>query len=490
MNLSKSTFLRGLQCHKSLWLYKKRRDLIPSVPPDKQAIFDQGKQVGELARTYYPGGCLITADHLHPQDALAETEQAMKAGVKVLYEAAVAYGPTLIRADILVRSEDGTGWDIVEVKQSTEEKDEHLPDAAVQFYVLRGAGIPVRKAFLMLINTEYVRQGPIDVQQLFKLVDMTDSVKGYLPNVPKAIKEFLAVLEKPSVPEIEISKKRCHNPFDCEFIPHCWSHVPEYSIFDLTRISEKGLGALQREGIITLDDIPDDFKLTPTQRLQVDVEKSGEPSIEPEAIREHLAVLSRPLYFLDFETMNPAVPPYDGLRPYQQTPFQFSIRIEDGKGKLRHVEYLGDGVNDPRPELAKQLVAAIGPKGSVIAYYARFESKALDDLAAALPEFANALNGIRERIWDLYVPFEKRHYVHPAFRGSASIKDVLPALVPEMTYEGMAIADGQAATRAYLDFMSGQLTAEQAQKIREDLETYCGQDTLAMAKILEILKDV
>ena len=241
---------------------------------------------------------------------------------------------------------------------------------------------------------------------------------------------------------------------------------------------------------MTLDDIPDDFKLTPTQRLQVDVEKSGEPFIEPEEIWEHLATLSRPLHFLDFETMNPAVPPYNGLRPYQQTPFQFSIRADDENGGMRHVEYLGDGVNDPRLKLVKQLSAAIGPKGSVVAYNARFESKALEEMAEAFPEFADALNGIRERLWDLYVPFEKRYYVHPAFRGGASIKDVLPALIPEMTYEGMTIADGQAAARSYLDLMSGQLTAEQAKKIREDLETYCGQDTLAMVKILDILKRI
>jgi len=197
-----------------------------------------------------------------------------------------------------------------------------------------------------------------------------------------------------------------------------------------------------------------------------------------------------PLHFLDFETFNPAVPPFDGVRPYQQIPFQFSIRLKEINGEERHIEYLGDGVRDPRPELVKTILSAIGPRGSVIAYYSRFESKALEELAEAFPEHSEALLGIRDRLWDLYPPFEKRHYVHPAFRGSASIKDVLPALVSEMTYEGMEIADGMAAGRAYIDLMSGLLTTEQTEATQNELKKYCGQDTLAMARILEVLKKI
>ncbi len=487
MRLSKSQYIRGLQCHKSLWLYRHRRDLVPEAPPSRQSIFDQGHRIGELAWQRFPGGRIITENHLQIQEALKATRAAVDAGAAIIYEAAVVHDGVLVRPDILVRK--GDGWDMIEVKGSTEIKDVYLDDLSIQKYVLEGAGLAIRKCFVMHVNNQYVRRGAIDARQFFVLADATKAVAEVQKGISKRVAELHKVLSLKSTPKIAIGA-HCSAPYACDFVDHCWKHIPDYSVFDLVRVRHEKAAILFDRGIQRIRDIPSDFPLSGAQELQVEVEKSGRPHIDRKAIARVLAEPIYPLYFLDFETVSPAIPPYDGLRPFQQLSFQASLHIQREKGgTVEHLEYLGDAATDPRPGLVAFLTGLIGAKGSVVAYNASFEGSRLAEMADAYPRSAKALRSIKNRLWDLATPFRTGLYVHPKFHGSWSIKAVLPALVPGMTYDGMLIGNGGEASLAYLNLMEGQLSPAERKRTILALKRYCGQDTLAMVKLLEKLHE-
>jgi len=478
----------GLQCEKKLWLVTHRKDLQPENDPSLQAIFDQGHAIGELAQQYFPGGILIKADHLHLQEALKETQAALKAGAHTLYEATFEHQGVLVRADILRKSKEKPGsWELTEVKGSTDADQAHIDDLAIQSWVLEGAGLRLAHRRLMVINTDYIRDGAINVKELFKLIDLNDDVEVVLKKIPGRLKEFFTVLADSREPEIKIGR-HCSNPYDCAFADYCWRDIPDYSIYDITRLSWPKKDDLRSLGILQVAAVPEGFDLTANQLRQVQVEKSQVPHIDRAALRRYLATLKEPISFLDFETINPAIPPYDGLHPYEQMPFQFSLRLYKDGRETEHVEFLGDGKKDPRSGIASLLAAKIPPRGSVVAYHAGFEGGVLERLAAVFPKEAKALRSIRDRLWDLEVPFAKRDYVHPAFHGRSSIKEVLPALVPDMTYEDLAIAEGGAASNAYINLMNGKISGADAARVRKQLLEYCGQDTMAMVKVLGVLK--
>lgn len=485
--LSKSQYIRGLQCTKSLWLYRHRKNLIPTVTAGAERIFDQGHEIGRLAREVFPGGVEIAADHLHQQEALDATAAAVRAGATTIYEAAAFFDRTLIRADILHRNQDGS-WDLIEVKGATGINDVYLHDLAIQAHVLRGAGFRLRRLALMHINNQYTRRGQISPKQLFTLVDLRDDIKALIKSVPSEIGRLQKVVGLPSAPKIDIGS-HCGSPYECSFKDHCWSHIPDYSIYDLVRIREAKILELKSRGILRIDKVPRDFPLSKAQALQVECEKTKAVHIDRVAIAEFLGSLVYPLHFLDFETLNLAIPPHDGLRPFQQMPFQASLHIQAREGApIRHVEYLGDGRSDPRPALADCLADSIGARGTVIAYNAGFEGQCLKGLADAFPRLRKPLMSAAARLWDLGDPFRKLHYVDPKFKGSWSIKAVLPVLVPTMTYKNLPVANGEQAQLAYLALMDANLPSGDRKKIIRDLKTYCGQDTFAMVKILDRLR--
>jgi len=486
MRLSKSQYLRGLQCPKSLWLHNFRPDLRAHVSPGLQHIFDQGRRIGELARRRYPGGVLIKADHQHIPEALQETAAALKRGAKILFEAAFVHDDVLARPDILVKK--GSGWDFIEVKSSTDVKEAYLPDLAVQRYVLEGAGLGVRQACLLRVNNEYVRRGDIDPQKLFQLEDVGALTAPHLKQAPANLAALQNVLAGPDMPQVSIGA-RCTAPYACDFMDFCWKHVPDYSVYDLKRADFNTINELRSLGVMRLEDIPPDFGLTDSQEIQVRVAKSGEPHIDGPGIKKCLAGLVYPLHFLDFETVSLAIPPYDGLRPFQALPFQASLHVQDKPGaELGHFEYLGEPKSDPRPGLVKFLVERIASQGSVVAYNIGFEGARLAELADAFPKGAKALNGMQKRLWDLIVPFRSSLFVHPDMHGSASMKAVLPALVPGMSYESLAISNGETAFLAYESLMTGKVSAAQTKKTMAALREYCGQDTLGMVEILKVLE--
>ena len=484
--LSKSTYIRGRQCPKALWLYKHRRELMPPVDAATQAVFDTGTNVGLLAQQLFPGGVDCSPEHFYDfGPSVAATQAAIARGERVIYEAAFLHDGVLAALDILVK--DADGWKAYEVKSSTGVKEYHVNDAALQAHVIEGCGLPLADISIVHLNSSYVRQGSVDVQQLFTITSVKDAVWKERVDVPARIEALKQVLSLPEAPVMDIGPQ-CSSPFACDFKHHCWSHVPAVgSVFDLARAMGRDW-ELYRAGILLLKDIPERTPLTPAQRRQVEGAKHGTNTIDRAALGRWLKDLRHPLYHFDFETFMPAVPLFDGTRPYQQLPFQYSVHVQRTPGAVpEHHEFLADGSGDPREALTIALIQHLGEAGDVLAYNAPFEKRCLEELARDLPHHAPALERILARVKDLHTPFKAGWYVVPAMNGRTSIKVVLPALVPELGYADLAVQEGGTASLLFTQLVAGNYTGDVAQ-LRKDLLAYCGRDTYAMVKVLEELE--
>ena len=324
--LSKSTFLRGIQCEKSLYLHKHFYHLKDPITQQQQAIFSQGSNVGILAQALFPGGVDASPDSYYNfQQSVLDTELYLDEGETIIYEAAFQYDGVLAALDILVKDKDG--WKAYEVKSSTEVKDTYINDAALQYHVITNSGLELKDISIIYINNQYIKNGEIDVNELFTIESVLDSVKEVLPKIPNQIAAFKKVLQQDSVPDIDVGM-HCTDPYPCDFMGTCWKHIPDYSIFDISNLYKTKKFELYKNGIITFDQIDlENNNLNTNQLLQVTLELNNETYIDKENINQFLKGLSYPLYYLDFETINPAVPIYDNSRPYQQLVFQYSLHV-------------------------------------------------------------------------------------------------------------------------------------------------------------------
>lgn len=484
-NLSKSTFLMGRQCSKLLWFRYNAKEQIPAPDEATQAVFEQGTEVGELAQQLFPGGIVVGPGIFNPQEVIAQTQKAIRKRIP-LYEAGFSHHGGYARVDILVPVA-GNAWDLVEVKSTASLKEDvHLPDIAFQAFVLAGAGIKLRKCFLAHINGEFVRHGPIDPQKFFTLEDVTKPVSNMARDIEDQIEAMQRVIRAKAHPEIQIGP-HCSNPYNCPLQNRCWSFLPEASVFTLYRGGTKGF-ALLKQGIQKLADIPADITLSDNQAIQRAVLLAGRPHIDRPALAAFLGQLEYPVNYLDFETIGTAIPLFDGVRPYQQIPFQYSLHIRRrANAKPEHRSFLAEGTADPRPEFMRQLRADLPDTGSVVAYNASFEISRLKECCELLPKFKPWLRKVTPRVVDLLLPFRGFRYHHPDQNGSNSMKAVLPALTGQ-GYESLAIQEGGAASREFLRVTFGDVTAAERRRVRRDLEEYCARDTLGMVQIVDRLK--
>lgn len=480
--LSKSLYTRGLQCHKSLYLHKYQPDLRGEPTPELVALWKSGHEVGDLAHMLFPGGVVVPFDGLTGEEQLAKTREEIDRGTKAIYEATFSFDDVFVKADIIVRNRGY--WDLYEVKSSTSVKEQHWDDVAVQYYVLSGCGLPVDKAYLVHINNAYVRDGDIVPEELFTIQDITGIVKEKQASIPETLAEMRTML-RGREPKIDIGP-HCEDPYPCDFMDYCWQHVPEHSVFSL-----RGRGIdpweLYRQGVVKLQDVPLD-SLNLMQRMQAEYFLDRKSHADPAKIREFLKKIRYPLCFLDFETFGAAIPLFDGTRPYQQVPFQYSLHcIGVAGGELTHFEFLAQPGVDPRKEIALKLLEEIPEGACVIAYSIGFEKRVLRELGEFLPKLRKRLNAVTEGMIDLMEPFKRRDIYDWRMNGSYSLKSVLPVLIPEMTYQGLEISDGAMASEAYFS-MADVADPAELSKLRKALLEYCKQDTLGLVKLLEKMR--
>jgi hypothetical protein len=483
--LSKSTFMYGCQCPKRLFLHKFKRALRNPADEKQQAILDAGTSVGELARQLFKYGIDASPpDNYSYHLSVEKTQALINRDVPIIYEAAFQFQGVLCAIDILVKQ--GKSWYAFEVKSTASVKDQHIQDAALQYYVMKNCELPLEDISIIHLNNQYTRKGNLDIKQLFTTESILEHVLEQQEFVSKKVQELKELLIQPDEPIVDIGP-HCFEPYECDFTNHCWAHIPkENSVFDF---APKIAWKLLSEGYQQLDDIPLEFEMSAKATMQLAHYRSGEVYIHKEHIRQFLKPICYPIYFFDFETIMPGIPEFDDSRPYQQIPFQFSLHVQPTPGAVPgHHEFLGDGLHDPRPALVEAMINHLGQTGSIICYNMGFEKARIKDFVSVYPQFETQLLAINERVIDLMIPFQKRWYYHPHFKGSYSIKAVLPVLIPELRYDELDIPEGGMASLVYSQLkFQDQITATlQRQALRE----YCKMDTLAMVKLYEYLKAV
>ena len=491
MNLSKSLYIKGLQCPKALWLKKYKKEVL--MPPDEAAlaVFERGNEVGELAcKLFAPGKEVVYTKDF--SSMISITKEYIEQGVHNIYEATFVYDGILVLVDILVIKEDGVH--IYEVKSSTSVKEIYIHDTYIQAYVLSKLGFNVMSSNLVHINNFYVREEDLDLNELFRIADISQEVEDLQKDIPNVLKNFEKYLDdKINEPNIDIGK-HCKTPYACDAISYCWKtqrKIPEYSIFNIFNLGSKKQIELYSQGIIKVEDIAEDFEMTANQKQAVQNYKSKETYINKEKIQEFLNTLTYPIYHLDFETFQQAIPLWEGISPFMQIPFQYSLHIEQENGSIEHKEFLAiDGI-DPREELSKNLCKDIPLNVTVLAYNMSFEKSVIKKLARNFPNLSSNLLSINENMKDLMLPFQKKYYVTPSMKGSYSIKYVLPALNKKMqeAYKSLdVVQNGSQAMNAYANLSKEDEVSKV--KIRKGLLKYCELDTLAMVKILNKLKEI
>lgn len=487
--LTKSKYCKGVQCPKILWMDEHHPELAEII--ENQTIMETGVKVGELARSYFGKYELVkySSDKTERTDI---TKELMKTADNIA-EACFSYDSLFCAVDILHRN--GDGWDIVEVKSSTEIAEVHLDDIAFQYYVLLMCKVNVKGAYILHIDNTYVREEKLDINRLFMLENCTDiAIRKFYEmqeeNRLAMLIQYVKHMDEP-VKDIDLC---CDRPYECAYKKYCGKHIPEHSVFDLVRMQSKKKYELYHEGILSYEDVlKNTDRINEKQKRQVEswvYDKADEYDIGE--IKAFLDTLSYPIYHLDFETFQQAIPEFIGCRPYEQIPFQYSLHIEYEDGRLEHLEFLAKEGEDPRRALAEQLVHDI-PKGVCsTAYNMSFERTVLKHLAEEFPDLSEHLMDIYENMHDLMVPFQKQYYYSKNMQGSYSIKYVLPALWPgdpELDYHNLeGVHNGAEASATFADMQNH--STDEIRVMRENLLKYCGLDTFAMVKVLRKLKEV
>jgi predicted RecB family nuclease len=485
MRISKSKFVAGVQCLKRLYWQVHAPELAAKPDAATEAIFEQGREVGLLARQLFPGGVEVCSEGGLDQAIRATREVVANREVPAIFEGTFEHDGILVRVDVLQRRRDHR-WRLIEFKSTTSLKEEHLEDVGIQSRVVSRSGLGLASVNLAHVSRDYVFDGgSIDARQFFKIRNVTRRVERLKTKLTFQLRAQFTVLAMPTAPTLPTGP-HCTDPVTCEFYDRCNPLRPEDHVANLPRLHASAAEALEEMGVEFIHDIPDDFQLNERQRRAATCVQTGKPWFSDE-LKEELSGLKYPLYFADFETVNPAIPRFPCMRPYDQIPFQWSVHVLMKPGaEPEHHEFLATDASDPRHEFTATLCSVLGDSGSIVVYSA-FESQRLSELAAWLPEFAGRIERIQRRLWDL-LPVVRNHVYHPKFGGSYSIKNVLPALVPGMTYEGMEVADGTDAGLAWGSLIRGGLDQAERDRIRKALLEYCGQDTLAMVKLVGRLK--
>jgi len=484
--LSKTDYLLFRECRKNAWMKLHRPDVYfaSELSSFDKAIIETGNEVELYARQLFPGGVMIEGRDRHAQ-AITLSHTGRK--TPVLFQPVFQKDGFLAALDVLKWDAGANGWLLYEVKATNEiDKNVHPNDLAFQWVLLSKMGIPVRRVHLIHLNSQYIRSGALNLTELFTIEDVTEAIQQILPETEimmKLAKDYLSLEKEPAGHCDCIYRGRSRH---CSTFRHNNPDVPEYGVHDIARIgmSKAKLAGLVDQGIFGLEEVPGDFGLTEIQRNQLEAYLTNRVLIRRADIAAELRKLVFPVYFLDYETCPAALPRFDGFCPYQQIPFQYSLHIlESPAGKPRHEEFLSTTPGDPSAAMCASLQGHIGKTGSVVVWSKKFECTVNLELGERIPAAKPFLDSLNSRVYDLMDIFAKQLYVHKDFLGSTSIKHVLPALVPELSYADLAIREGGTASQMWDKITSSQTGQAEKSQIACDLKLYCERDTFAMVAI-------
>lgn len=440
-----------------------------------------------MAQRFFPGGMDASparrSDH---SAAVARTKELLEQEVDVIYEAAFQHDGVLAILDILVKK-DGW-WYAYEVKSSTKISQTYILDAALQYYVITNTGMPIRDFSLMIINNQYIRDGELDIKQLFSIKPVKDALLKHQDFIQGNLELCKQVISNAEMPKIGIGE-HCFVPYGCDFMGTCWKQVPPDSVFEITGITKSEQFELYQSGYQTISEIPDRNELDKNANIHIQAFKTKQVLIDKKGIESFLSTVQYPVFFMDFESFMPAIPIYDKTKPYQHIPFQYSLHFKESKeAPLEHLEFLAEQGMDPRKIFLEHLLKDTQKQGTILVYDVLMERNILNGLKKDFPEYTGEIDAILMRVVDLVQPFQERYYYHPAMKNSVSIKNVLPALVPELSYSNLMISSGSVAMTAF-EQLQTETDLLKILEIREQLLAYCKMDTLAMVKIFEVLEN-
>lgn len=488
MNLSKTDFKEYLICNKCLWLKKKRPELY--VEGDFSAflkkLIKDGYEVEDYFQKLFNEGVSLRGSR---EELINETKNLLKKKKTIFQATFETKEGLLAKIDVLEFDEKNKSWNLYEVKSGSSIKTDlfhnHIKDVTFQKIVLEKSGVQVGKSFIVHLNKDYIKNGKLDLKKLFVINEVSEEISLVKKETETEIQSALDLLKRD---DVDTSGCECiykSHGQQCDGFRFFNPEVPEYSTAHIFR--GKKLENLVNDNIFNIKDIPEDFKTTQTQKTKIDLQKSGVPQIDNFAIQKTFSKLEYPLYFLDYETFGKPIPFLDGYKPSQQVVFQYSLHILHKDGKIEHFEYLADDLKNATKELLVSLKSQIKPIGNVVVWYESFEKSRNNELAELHPEFNDFLKYLNSRVFDLMKIF-KKDYLHPEFKGSASIKKVLPILVPELSYKELEVQNGTMAIEAWGKTIFDNVSPKEKAEIRKNLLKYCQLDTLAMVKIFEKLK--
>lgn len=491
MTLTKSEYLLFLKHPAWLWLKKHDKSKLPETSAQLQNLFDAGHIFEEYAEKLFPNAVKLGfSEYAQYLSLPTKTEEHLKNGTKTILQGRVEANNLTCIFDVLDNVGDGN-FDLIEIKASTSAKVDHHIDLAFQLHVLESAGVVVRDIKVIHVNNKFVKNGEIKPEDITSTVDVTAEVRALEGFTKINIERALEVMTSEEMPSLSprFAAGGALKEW-MEVYKHIRGEHESHHIYNITSPNPVALGQLEDLHIENIADIPEDFNLNYKQRWQVMANKNGR-HMNVEKIQQFIKSLEFPLYFLDYETLSGVIPPFDGLKPYQQLPFQYSLHIlKNEKAELGHREFLHTSITNPLPTLLAQLKKDIGSAGTVLVWNESFEKGCNDLMGLLSPDYQEFLKSVNSRIKDLMTPFSKGWFVDKEFKGSASIKKVLPAIVSELSYKDLNIQEGGTAQGVWMETFLNGGNQDQKEQIKKDLLEYCKLDTLAMVEIYKVLKSV
>ena len=495
--LSKSNYMNYLRHPAWLWLGKRAKHKLPPVDDNTQAIFDAGHAFERIAEGLFPNGVRLGFNNYQEYKTLPQrTRDAISSSTKTIFQGRLEAGGITCIVDVLDRVEGDT-FDLYEIKSSTKAKPEHEYDLAFQLEVLEKSGLTIRNISIVHVNNEYVREGEIDPKGLCSVTDVTEDIKRQSAITRDLIQKAFNVLsgELPDLSpryanHLNISGTSWFQDW-LEIYKTLVPELDEYSIYHLSYPNQGQIQKLEDAGFKLIQEVPEDYALRPKQVAQIQTTKSNQRIVDKEKIKEFINSFAYPIYFFDYETLSSLVPFFDGMQPYKDYPFQYSLHIIREPGKpAEHKEYLHREHSNPMPGLLEQLNKDIGSTGTVLAWYMSYEKRCNNTMADLYPQYKDFLDSMNQRMNDLMLPFSELWLVDKDFFGRASLKYVLPAMVPELSYQELNVQDGLHARRLWTQTILEGKHQEHKDNVLEALSEYCTLDTFAMVRILEELKKI